>query len=107
MIIALNVAVVVAPSGMLGRLVGCCPSDLVRQVYSRYFKRSENYCYIKNVFCICVRVFSKEKSLIPTGEQCAFWPFGWLQCNLQASICISFMRCSFMKIILYSVFQFF
>ncbi|GJN12831.1 hypothetical protein PR202_ga31145 [Eleusine coracana subsp. coracana] len=26
--------VVVAPSGMLGRLVGCCPSDLVRQVYS-------------------------------------------------------------------------
>ncbi|CAN6190992.1 unnamed protein product [Urochloa humidicola] len=25
--------VVVAPSGMLGRLVGCCPSDLVRQVY--------------------------------------------------------------------------
>ncbi|CAN6179280.1 unnamed protein product [Urochloa humidicola] len=27
--------VVVAPSGMLGRLVGCCPSDLVRQVYRR------------------------------------------------------------------------
>ncbi|EEC79315.1 hypothetical protein OsI_20152 [Oryza sativa Indica Group] len=26
--------VIVAPSGMLGRLVGCCPSDLVRQVYS-------------------------------------------------------------------------
>ncbi|KAG8086379.1 hypothetical protein GUJ93_ZPchr0010g8621 [Zizania palustris] len=29
--------VVVAPSGMLGRLVGCCPSDLVRQVYSSKF----------------------------------------------------------------------
>ncbi|VAH52687.1 unnamed protein product [Triticum turgidum subsp. durum] len=29
--------VIVAPSGMLGRLVGCCPSDLARQVYSRYF----------------------------------------------------------------------
>ncbi|SPT20291.1 unnamed protein product [Triticum aestivum] len=26
--------VIVAPSGMLGRLVGCCPSDLARQVYS-------------------------------------------------------------------------
>ncbi|XP_006655580.1 mediator of RNA polymerase II transcription subunit 13 [Oryza brachyantha] len=26
--------VIVAPSGMLGKLVGCCPSDLVRQVYS-------------------------------------------------------------------------
>jgi hypothetical protein len=62
MIIALNVAVVVAPSGMLGRLVGCCPSDLVRQVYSRYFKRSENYCYIKNVFCIYVCEYSQKKN---------------------------------------------
>lgn len=43
----LNVAVVVAPSGMLGRLVGCCPSDLVRQVYQRYFKRNQIYYYVK------------------------------------------------------------
>lgn len=28
-------AVIVAPNGMLGRLTGCCPSELVKQVYVR------------------------------------------------------------------------
>lgn len=32
--VAEGLPVIVAPSGMLGRLVGCCPSDLARQVYS-------------------------------------------------------------------------
>ncbi|XP_072986939.1 mediator of RNA polymerase II transcription subunit 13 [Typha latifolia] len=32
--------VIVAPNGMLGRLVGCCPSDLVKQVYGSKLKSS-------------------------------------------------------------------
>ena len=38
----IDTAVIVAPSGMLGRLVGCCPNDLARQVYSRYLKTQIN-----------------------------------------------------------------
>jgi hypothetical protein len=29
--------VIVSPHGIRGRLTGCCPSDLVKQVYFRYF----------------------------------------------------------------------
>lgn len=30
-----DLAVIVAPSGLTGRLSGCCPDDLVTQLYKR------------------------------------------------------------------------
>jgi len=71
----LNVAVVVAPSGMLGRLVGCCPSDLVRQVYPRYFRGNLFFYHVKmhSASYMCHNILMKMKYLNPYLFWCAFW----------------------------------
>ncbi|XP_044946122.1 mediator of RNA polymerase II transcription subunit 13-like [Hordeum vulgare subsp. vulgare] len=43
--------VIVAPSGMLGRLVGCCPSDLARQVYSSKLSASSLPGFTQPTIC--------------------------------------------------------
>lgn len=38
-----SLPVIVSPHGMLGRFTGCCPSDLVKQVYFSKFKTSNGF----------------------------------------------------------------
>lgn len=35
-ILIVHLAVIVPPNGMCGKLIGCCPSDVVKKVYFRY-----------------------------------------------------------------------
>ena len=42
-------AVIVSPHGIRGRLTGCCPSDLVKQVFFRFFLNLFIHFYKHNV----------------------------------------------------------
>lgn len=44
-------AVVVSPHGMRGKLTGCCPGDLVKQVYLRLFNYLISIPYLIHFFC--------------------------------------------------------